>query len=398
MRSVLITNASEVVLPEREGRGIIRHPGWEVWIDRGFVAWVGPAGDRPTTPSDPEIIDADGGAVLPALVDAHTHLVFAGDRIEDFSARAHGATYAEIAARGGGILTTVKATRAATTGELIASARARLDARARYGIGTTEVKSGYGLVAEHELRMLEVIRALKDEGYDLEATLLAAHAVPRDVPREAYLASILDVMIPEAASRRLCRFVDVFVETGAYTIDEAKQIFARAREHGLIARLHADQLTAGGGAGLAAEVEAASADHLEHASDADLAAMARGNVVGVLLPAAMAFLGHSAKDLGARARAKNVELCVATDTNPGSSPIQNLPLCATLAVTTMGLHVEEAIRAITWGGARALRREDIGTLEVGALGRAIILDHADPRALIYAYGEPIIRRLVDATV
>ena len=212
----------------------------------------------------------------------------------------------------------------------------------------------------------------------------------------AIFLSIIEHLIPESARRDLARFADVFVEKSAYTLEEARAIFTAAKAHGLIPRIHADQLTSGGGAGLAAEVSAASADHLEHSTDADLAAMARAGVVAMQLPGAMAFLGDSAKDLGKRARALGVEVAVATDTNPGSSPMQNLPLAATLAVTTMGLSVEEALRAVTLGGARALRRSAVGRLAVGAQARFAVLSHADARSLIYSYGEPIVRELVEA--
>jgi len=396
VRRLLIHNAGELLHPEETGRGVQREKGGAIYAEDGRIAWIGPEAALPAAAADAPRYDAAGGAVLPALVDAHTHLVFAGERIEDFSLRAQGTSYAEIAARGGGILTTVRATRSAGLAELTQGARDRLQARRRYGIGTTEVKTGYGLSAEHELRMLEAIAALKAEGHDLEATLLAAHAVPKDVPRADYVRSIVEHMIPEAARRGLARFVDVFVEKSAYTIPEAREIFAAAQAHGLIPRIHADQLSAGGGAGLAAEVSAASADHLEHSTDADLEAMAKAGVVAMLLPAAMTFLGDSAKDLGKRARALGVEVAVATDTNPGSSPMQNLPLAATLAVTTLGLTVEEALRAVTLGGARALRRSDIGRLAVGAQARFAILSHPDARSLIYSYGEPIVRALVEA--
>lgn len=398
MRDVLVTNASELVVPEPQGRGVERRPRHAVWIRQGRVAWTGPEADCPPLTPGAERVDAQGGAVMPALVDAHTHLVFAGDRLDDFEARTRGETYATIAARGGGILTTVRATRLASLEALVEGARRRVAVRGpRYGIGTTEVKSGYGLELEAELRMLQAVQVLRRDGYDLEGTLLAAHAVPRDRDRDGYVQEIVDVMIPRAAAEGLARFVDVFVERGAYTVDEARRIFAAAHTAGLIPRIHADQLTAGGGAALAAEVGAASADHLEHTTDADLGAMARAGVVAMLLPGAATFLGDRAPELGARARAAGVEVAVATDTNPGSSPLQNLPLAATLAVTTMGLTVGEALRAVTLGGAHALRRGDIGHLEVGALGRVVVLDHADARALVYAYGEPIVRQYVDAT-
>lgn len=375
-------------MPSPEGTGVDRLADHAFVIDAGRVAWLGP---RDEAPAADEVYDAGGLAVLPALVDCHTHLVHAGDRVEDFALRAAGTSYAEIAARGGGILTTVTATRAASVDALADGLRTRLEARRRYGIGTTEVKSGYGLTVEHELAMLQAAAKVRDEGWDLELTLLAAHAVPRDVPRQDYLTQIVETIIPEAARRGLARFCDVFVEQGAYTLDEARKVMDAARAHGLIPRVHADQLTAGGGAELAAEVGATSADHLEHISQDGIDAMRDAGVVGVLLPGAGVFLGDDIVGLGRKLVDGGVEVAVATDMNPGSSPMSNLPLAATLATSMMGLTAEESLRAITLGAAHALRRDDVGTLAVGSRGRFIVLDHPDSRALVYAYGEPIIR-------
>jgi imidazolonepropionase len=391
---LFVKNASEVCLPESNGRGVQRLSAYAVLIRGGRVAWLGPESHAPADSAGIPVHDARGGAVLPTLVDCHTHLLFAGDRIEDFADRARGASYSEIAARGGGILTTVRATRDAPTDELTLLLEQRLARGARYGIGTTEVKSGYGLSVEHELRMLRVLRPLIDRGHDLEPTLLAAHAVPKDVPRDVYLRSILEEMIPTAAREGLARFVDVFVEQGAYTLDEARSVFAAALAHGLIPRVHADQITAGGGAELAAEVGAASADHLERTGPDGMQALAAAKVVGVLLPGAMTFLGDQARRQGRALVDAGVEVAVATDANPGSSPMMNLPLAATLATAQMGLTAEESIRAVTLGAAHALRRTDIGTLAPGARGRFIVLDHKDSRALVYAFGEPIVRELV----
>jgi imidazolonepropionase len=392
--AAVIKNASEICIPEASGRGVERLAGGAVLVKDGRIAWVGRESDLPAHADGAKVYDARGSAVLPAFVDSHTHLVYAGDRIEDFSLRAQGTTYAEIAERGGGILTTVRATRSASLDLLAEGLVRRLHHRKRYGIGTTEVKTGYGLTVDDELRLLHAIAIARSAGFDLEPTLLAAHAVPKDEPREIYIRRIIEEMIP-AASSGLARFCDVFVEQGAYTLDEAREIFVAAKEHGLGCRIHADQLTQGGGALLAAELGACSADHLEHTTDDDLAAMAKSGVVATLLPAAMIFLGDHGKGFGARLRDKGVEVAVATDHNPGSSPMHNLPLAATLAVTAMGLTVEEALRAITLGGARALRREDVGTIAVGARARFAVLDAKDSRALVYAYGEPIVRELVE---
>ncbi|MEQ8979863.1 MAG: amidohydrolase family protein, partial [Deltaproteobacteria bacterium] len=215
-----------------------------------------------------------------------------------------------------------------------------------------------------------------------------------DRDRDGYVDDVVTKMIPKAAKGELARFVDVFVERGAYTLDEGRRVFAAAKEHGLIPRVHADQITAGGGAELAAEVGAASADHIENLTDAGAQRMAEAGVVGVLLPGAMTYLADRAPDLGRRLVEAGVEVAVATDHNPGSSPTANLPLMATLATTQMGLTAEQALRAVTRGAASALRRDDVGRMEVGARARFAVLSHADSRALVAAFGEPVVRDLV----
>lgn len=391
---LFVENASEICLPEEDGPGVERLAGAALYVEDGRVAWIGPPASRPAASEGAEAYDAAGGAVIPALVDCHTHLVFGGDRVADFARRTSGMTYAEIAAEGGGILTTVEATRAASSEALRDRTRGWLERRLAHGVTTTEIKSGYGLTVAHELRMLEVVRDLRNEGWDVEGTLLGAHAVPKDRDRAEYVDDVVTKMIPRAAEEGLARFVDVFVERGAYTADEARAVFAAARAHGLIPRIHADQITAGGGAELAAECGAASADHVENLSDEGAAAMARAGVVGVLLPGAMTYLSDRAPDLGRRLVAAGVQVAVATDANPGSSPTNNLPLMATIAATQMGLTAEQALRAVTRGGAAALRRDDVGTLRVGAKARFCVLNDSDSRALVAAFGEPIVRELV----
>ena len=366
-------------------------------IDGGKVAWIGPQAELQTQAAlleGAEIYDARGCAILPALVDCHTHLIWGGTRIEDFDRRSKGMTYAQIFEQGGGIHSTVKATRETNPHLLKQRAEQALERRVGYGIGTTEVKSGYGLDKKTELEILKAVAALKKSGWDLEATLLAAHARPLDRDATEYVKEICEQLIPEVAEQKLARFVDVFVEKNAFTLAEARLIFAAAKKHGLQPRLHADQITAGEGAELAAEVGAASADHLELASDAGLAALAKAKVVGVLLPGAMTYLGEQAKGLGKRLVQAGVEIAVATDANPGSSPTHNLPLMATLAVTQMGLTTEQALRAITYGAAQALRREDVGRFEVGARGDFLALNAPDARALVASFGEPVIKQFV----
>ncbi|MEM7677813.1 MAG: amidohydrolase family protein, partial [Myxococcota bacterium] len=286
------------------------------------------------------------------------------------------------------------ATRAAPVDDLLDRARVHLEHRLRQGIVTTEIKSGYGLQTTAELNLLEVVNQLKAEGWDVEATLLAAHAVPHDQDRKTYLHQIIHDLIPKVASEGKARFVDAFVEQGAYTVDEARDVFLAGRQWGLIAKVHADQLTASGGSALAAEVEAASADHLERITDTDMAALAQKNVVGVLLPGALVYLGDHAPGLGRRLVDAGVEIAVATDFNPGSSPTQNLSLMATLACTLLGLTAEESLRAVTRGAAQALRRPDIGHFDIGAKGRFIVLNASDSRALVARFGEPTVQDVV----
>lgn len=387
---LVLSNASELCVPEAEGREVRRLPKHALYAEDGIIRWIGPEAELPAEAQGAEVLDARGGAVVPGLVDCHTHLVYAGDRVNDFALRARGETYASILAQGGGIHTTVRATREASFETLLELTRARLLARHRQGITTTEVKSGYGLTVEHELRMLRVVKALREEGFDVEGTLLGAHVVPKDVSRETYIRSVVDEMIPAAAAEGLARFVDVFVERSAYTEDEGAQIFEAAQRHGLVPRVHAEQLSNSGGCQLAARVHAASADHLECASERDLRALAQAGVVGVFLPGAMVFLGDRAPDLGLAAREAELEVAVATDQNPGSSPLSSLATAAMLAVTQMGLTVEEALRAITLGAANALCRGDIGTLEVGRKARFVVLSHPDSRALVYGFSEPTV--------
>ncbi|MBK6684592.1 MAG: imidazolonepropionase [Deltaproteobacteria bacterium] len=394
MSSTLVRNASELGIPDAAGPGFTRHPGWAFWAKDGRIQWVGPETEAPPEAQKAAVYDAGGRAVMPALVDAHTHLIFGGDRIADFSRRLEGKSYAEIAAEGGGIQTTVKATRAASDAELLDRARIALARRRAVGIGTTEVKSGYGLDEATELRTLSLVAELRREGHDLVPTLLAAHSVPKDRPREDWIQAIIEGLIPAAAEKSLAQFCDVFVEKGAYTVEEARRIFQAAKHHGLIPKLHADQLTPGGGAELAAEVGAASADHLEHVSEAGLKRLASGKVVAVLLPGALTYLGDRAPWLGRELIEAGVQVAVATDANPGSSPTHNLPLMATLAATQMGLKVEEALRAVTLGAAHALRRSDVGSLVVGARARFIVLDARDCRALVASFGEPVVKETV----
>ena len=358
------------------------------------IEYVGPEDSLPRVRGEePLTLDLDGCVVAPGLVDCHTHLVFAGQRLPDFEARLGGAAYTQIAAEGGGILSTVQATREASDDTLLALASARVEAAAAQGITTIEVKSGYGLSTEHELRILELIRKLNRFALpDLVATFLGAHTFPAEArvspeAREAYIQEILIEMLPAVATRNLAQFCDVFIDTGAFTLDEGRRVLERARALGLRLKVHAEQLTSTGAAALAAELGAVSAEHLEHVTDASLAAMAEAGTVAVLLPGAALFL----QDPPARAerfRAFGIPMAVATDQNPGSSPTSNLLLMAQLQVLAGGMTLEEAILGITTNAARALAlASDRGALKPGMRADLALFRCRDPRELLYWLGD-----------
>ncbi len=348
-------------------------------------------------------LDVGGRAVLPGLVDTHTHLVWAGDRADEFERRLAGATYHEILAAGGGILRTVEAVRAASLEELTASALGRMDRLARWGATSMEVKSGYGLEPEAEYRMLEAaLAAARQRPYEVTTTFLGAHTLPREArgdaaSREAYVRKVTDEMIPEVAARKLASFVDVFVDEHAFGLAEARRVLEAARAAGLRTKVHADQLGADGGAELAAELGATSADHLEHVSDAGLAALAAAGTVAVMLPGASLFLRSHVYADGRRMIEAGVPVALATDVNPGSCPSESMPLMMQLACLYGGLTVDEAIVAATINAAVASGLEQrCGSLEVGKRCDLLVLDAADRRQLIYQLGSPSLHMVIAA--
>jgi imidazolonepropionase len=364
------------------------------WDDAGRVRWAGPASELPAEFRGADRIDAGGALVVPGLVDCHTHLAFAGWRADEFVERCRGATYADIAARGGGILRTVRLTREATEGDLLARCRGFLAAMARRGVTTVECKSGYGLSVGDELKLLRVYRRLADEfPGSIVSTFLGAHTVPPEYrgDRAGYVRLVCDEAIPRVAAERLAAFCDVFVETGAFTPDEARAIFAAAKRHGLRPKLHADQLADGGGAALAAEVGAISADHLEYASDEGLRAMADAGVVAVALPIASLYLRQPPLD-GRRCLAAGVTVAVATDFNPGSAPSYDLPLALTLACTLNRLTPAEALRGATINAARAIGVEgEVGSLEPGKRADFVLVDAESVEHWLYHYRPDAVR-------
>lgn len=347
-----------------EGFGVVEDG--VVAVAGGRIAWAGPRAEAPAVTAR-ERLRCDGRWITPGLVDCHTHLVFAGDRSDEFARRLAGESYADIARSGGGIAATVRATRAATETALLAASLPRLDALLAEGVTTIEVKSGYGLDEETELRQLRVARSLASaRAVSVSATYLGAHAVPPGCERQAYLDLVCGRMIPRIAAEGLAEAVDVFQEGIAFTAEEAARVFRAARAAGLAVKSHADQLSDTGAAALAASFGAWSADHVEYTAPEAAAAMAKAGTVAVLLPGAFLMLNETRTPPVAAFRAAGVRMAVATDLNPGTSPIASLRLCATLACVKFGLTVAEALRGITIEAARALRRaHDTGSIEAG---------------------------------
>ena len=346
-------------------------------VGRDEVLWVGHAADLPEPYRGGERIDCSGKLVVPGLVDCHTHLCFGGWRGDEFERRLAGASYQEIAAAGGGITRTVQATRAATAEALEAKARAALDGMLRLGVTTVECKSGYGLDEANELKQLEVYRRLgASHPVDLVPTFLGAHVVPPEFreDRARYVDLLCERLIPRVAADGLAEFCDAFVETGAYTADEARRVFSAARDHGLGIMLHADQLSDGGGASLAAEFDAVAAGHLEYVSDEGVGDLARAGTVAVSLPLASLYLGERYLD-ARRLLDAGVPVAVASDFNPGSAPSFHLPLALTLACLNQQMTPAEALNGATTIAARALgRRDRVGSLLPGYRADFAVID------------------------
>ena len=358
-----------------------------VVVRDGRVAWTGPESALPAGSPD-EVLDAEGACVVPGFVDAHTHLVFAGVRREEFVARLAGERY-----DGGGIRTTVAATRAASTEELVELAAGRAAAALAHGTTTMEIKTGYGLSPEQELRLLDVIAVLADRTpLRLEPTYLGAHVVPEGRDRESYVEEVV-ATLPAAAARG-ARWCDVFCDEGVFTVPEARRILTAARQAGLGLRLHAEEIAPTGAAALAAELGCASADHLEHVTPSDARAMAAAGVTAVLLPTVTLSLQSQAWSHAAVLREAGVELALATDCNPGTSWCESMPYAIQLGCLAMGLSVEEAFRAATVGAARSLRRDDIGHLGRGAWGDLAVLEAAHEADVIAHLGGRAVRHTV----
>jgi imidazolonepropionase len=350
------------------------------------ITWVGAASDLPGAMRAAPAQDAGGRMVLPGLVDCHTHLAFGGWRADEFEQRLQGATYLDIAARGGGIASTVRRTRAASETDLMARATGWLTSMRQLGVTTVECKSGYGLDRETELRLLRVYRALAVSGPSrITATFLGAHVVPAEYRerRVEYVRFLIDEMIPAIVAEQLASCCDVFVERSAFTIEEAREILGAGQRAGLGAKLHADQLSDGGGAALAASLHALSADHLEHASAEGIAAMAVGGVVAVSLPLATMYLNQPPMP-ARRFIDAGVAVAVATDFNPGSAPSFHLPFAMTLACTLQRMTPAETLKGATILAARAIGMEaKVGSLEPGKYADFALFDAPDVTQWLY---------------
>ena len=361
------------------------HDAALVW-DEGGIVWVGPAAELSAKHRRLDPVDAGGRLVIPGLVDCHTHLAFAGWRAEEFEQRIAGRSYLDIARAGGGIMATVRQTRAATEQELLERAGRFLQEMLALGVTTVECKSGYGLDEATELKLLRVYRRLAgDQPVRLLPTFLGAHVVPPEFRdnRAGYIELVAERWVPRVAQDRLAACCDVFVEDSAFSVDEARHILRAAERVGLRAKLHADQLTSVGGAELAAELGALSADHLEHVSERGIAALAEAGVIAVSLPLASLYLGQPPMP-ARRLIAAGVPVAVATDFNPGSAPSYHLPLALTLACTLQSMTPAEALKGATIYAARAIGLEqEVGSLETGKSADFAVLDAPDVTQWLY---------------
>ena len=405
--STLFINASQIVTcagPPRARRGaemrdaaIVTRAA--VAVENGHIAAVGPQEQLERTYASAMRVDCEGGVLTPGLVDSHTHGIFGKPRFEEQELRAAGVGYMEIAKRGGGIHSSVRDVRARGEDELFALALPRLRRLAAHGTTTVEVKSGYGLSLDDELKSLRVIRRLQAAlPMRIVPTFLGAHEIPLEYrakprSREEYVALVVEEMIPRVAREKLAAFADIFCEPGVFTLDESRTILGAARAHGLALKLHADELEPSGAAELAAELGATSADHLAAISDAGVRALAASATVATLLPGTMLFLGKTRQAPARALLDGGAAIALATDFNPGTSPTVNFPLMLTLAVSQLRLSVAEALLAATVNGAAALGLQaETGQISVGYSADMALFDIEDVRELPYWYGDHRCRR------
>ena len=367
---------------------IVRDGG--MLIRDGKIDVVGPSDEIEKQAGDAQVVDAKGRVVLPGFVDAHTHLVFAGNRLDDFERRARGETYEQIAAAGGGIWSTVEKTRAASDVDLLEQAKKHAQWFLKCGTTTVEAKSGYGLTVDDELKILRTIqRVTQETPLECVPTFLGAHAIPREHQAPEYVDLIVNEMLPRVAKDKLAEFCDIFCERGYFDLEQSRKILTAAKKLGLKLRMHADQLTNSGAAKLAAELGATTADHLEKTDERGIAAMKSANVQPVLLPGSVYALGSTCYPRAREMIEAGLAVVLATDFNPGSSPTPSMPMVLSLACTQMKMSPAETITASTINAAHSLGRGDkIGSLEAGKLGNFAVFDCEDYRELAYWFGFP----------
>jgi imidazolonepropionase len=374
-------------------------PKAAVLIDDERIVWLGPESERPAIPAGAaQVIDCHAGVVTPGWVECHSHVIYGGDRAADFDRRSRGLSYEQITAEGGGIQTTVDATRGASLDALVAAALPRIERLERHGATLIEIKSGYGLELAAELRMLEAIRRLDAlVSADLVATFLGAHLVPREYrgDRDGYLSLVIEEMLPVVAERGLAEFVDVFCEEGAFSIEESRRVLEAARALGLKTKVHAEQLTSSGATAMACALGATSVDHLDHINADDIALLAASSTVPVALPGATLFLGKSSYPPGRALADAGKVPALSTDYNPGSAHTANLPLMTTLACTNMGLSPAEALYGVTRAAAAALDRSDrAGLLRVGGPADLVLFDLPSYTHIPYDFGGNPVKRVM----
>jgi len=402
---LIIKNIAELVVvppgpvPGRKMNHVPCIPSAAMVLEDDRIAWFGSQADL-HAPSNAETIDAHGGCVIPGLIDCHTHTVFAGTREAEFVERIQGRSYEEIAQAGGGIRVTVDAVRKATRDELIDLALPRLKRMLTHGVTTVEIKSGYGLTVEDEIKMLQAVKRLAGlQPIELVGTYLAAHTTPREFAdrSDAYLDTVFsDTALARIRDERLAEFCDVFCEKTAFSVAQSRRVLTAAKRFGLLPRLHADQITQMGATRLAAEVGALSADHLEHIDDAGIAALNQAGTVAVLLPACSFFLGVPQAPARKLIQA-DLPVAIATDCNPGSSMVESLPLTLSIACTQMQMTPTECLVAATANAAAALRRNDrIGAIAKRYQSDITILDISSHNRFLYEIGRYFVATVIKA--
>ena len=387
MSQTLFIHAQLATMSGSSGYGLIEDAAMLVDGDR--IKWIGPM-DQVQTLADVEIVDCKGRLVTPGLIDCHTHLVYGGNRADEFELRLEGASYEEIAKKGGGILSTVSATRAASEAELLEQAGPRLEQLLSEGVTTIEIKSGYGLDRDSEIKMLRVARHLGEiYGIRVEKTFLGAHALPPEFEARAddYIQQVCEDMLPRAHAEGLVDAVDVFIESIAFSVEQAERVFDAAVKLGLPLKAHVEQLSDLGGAVMAAQRSALSVDHIEYLKDSDVTHLAGSGTVAVLLPGAFYVLRETQLPPIEALRERKIPIAIATDSNPGSSPVNSLLLIMNMACTLFRLTPAEALRGVTSSAAKALGLDsEIGTLAAGKQADLVIWDIERPAQLAYQIG------------